>query len=73
MQFKYTPVNAFYRRTEMGEASYCRDKQIDTVEKWVYKCMSQQTGSPYQAIPGNDQIASLTNQKAAGSKLERTS
>ena len=26
-----------------------------------------------QAIPGNDQIASPTNQKTAGSKLERTS
>ena len=27
----------------------------------------------YQAIPGNDQIASPTNQNTAGSKLERTS
>ena len=27
----------------------------------------------YQAIPGNDQIAYPTNQKAAGSKLKRTS
>ena len=26
-----------------------------------------------QAIPGNDQIASPTNQKTVGSKLERTS
>ena len=26
----------------------------------------------YQAIPGSDQIASPTNQKTAGSKLERT-
>ena len=29
--------------------------------------------SKYQAIPGNDQIASPTNQKASGSKLKRTS
>ena len=29
--------------------------------------------SGYQAIPGNDQIASPTNQKTAGSKLKRTS
>ena len=28
---------------------------------------------PYQAIPGNDQVAYPTNQKAAGSKLKRTS
>ena len=27
----------------------------------------------YQAIPGNDQNASPTNQKTAGSKLDRTS
>ena len=27
----------------------------------------------YQAIPGNDQGASATNQKTAGSKLDRTS
>ena len=27
----------------------------------------------YQVIPGNDQNTSLTNQKAAGSNLERTS
>ena len=27
----------------------------------------------YHAIPGNDQVASTTNQKTAGSKLERTS
>ena len=29
--------------------------------------------SHYQAIPGNDQNASPTNQKIAGSKLDRTS
>ena len=29
-------------------------------------------GVDYQAIPGNDQNASPTNQKTAGSKLDRT-
>ena len=31
------------------------------------------TACCYQAIPGNDQNASPTNQKTAGSKLDRTS
>ena len=32
-----------------------------------------QVSTDFQAIPGNDQIASPTNQKTTGSKLERTS
>ena len=35
--------------------------------------VSSTSGSYYQVIPGNDQNMSPTNQKTAGSKLERTS
>ena len=38
-----------------------------------FKFMISSVVPTHQAIPGNDQIASPTNQKTAGSKLKRTS
>ena len=37
------------------------------------RCKGQISNSSFQAIPGNDQNASPTNQKTAGRKPDRTS
>ena len=45
------------------------EKQLENKDAYITKSQ----GNRIQAIPGNDQNASPTNQKTAGRKLDRTS
>ena len=58
--FSYSFVHLYvYQQTK---AAFTRDR-LEPVRNWY----------EYQVIPGNDQNTSSTNQKTAGSNLERTS